>query len=104
MLLGGLWDEELDKKSKKQREKIVVSDILDSDQHKTQNVLSLVNMHIVVFEMPAIEKKKWSYRITQLILGAQGQKKEGRERAINYRSVKKPNAPTCLIAFSSQEV
>ena len=40
-----------------------------------------------------------------MTLGARGQKKKAEKvRAINYGSVKKPNAPTCLITHSSQEV
>lgn len=42
---------------------------------KPKNVLSLINMHKVVFEVPAIQKKK--KQLLDYILGAQGQKKEG---------------------------
>lgn len=31
---------------------------LDSDDQTTQNVLSLIHMHKMVYEMPAIKKKK----------------------------------------------
>lgn len=43
---------------------------------KPKNVLSLINMHKVVFEVPAIQKKK-KKQLLDYILGAQGQKKEG---------------------------
>lgn len=44
---------------------------------KPKNVLSLINMHKVVFEVPAIQKKKKKKQLLDYILGAQGQKKEG---------------------------
>lgn len=54
---------------------------LDSDDQTTQNVLSLIHMHKMVYEMPAIKKKK--KELLDYILEAEDQKKEGSKSLSN---------------------